>query len=72
MARDTVLDVVERELAEAGIAYTVIDNSKHYKVLFNIAGKPLMIVVARTASDHRAAQNMRSLVRRTIKQALYE
>lgn len=70
MARDTVLAAAESELQAAGIRYSVVSSGKHHKVLFNVAGKPCMVVLAKTTSDHRAHKNARSLVRRTIKQAL--
>ena len=72
MARDNVLAVAEAELEAHGIRYEVRSEGKHYKIRFTVAARNYLIVVSRTSSDHRALQNTRALVRRTIRQALHE
>jgi len=65
MAKTTLLDVVLDALNNAGISYQVLQG-KHYKVRFLLNGKTETIVVARTASDHRAIKNTRALIKRTL------
>lgn len=64
------LEATKRELEEAGIAYTVEQGRRHYKVRFTVRGQQLMVTCSRTSSDHRAAINARLHVRREIRRAL--
>lgn len=66
----TPLEATKRELEAAGIAFSVDDSGRHYKVRFTVRGQRLMVVCSRTTSDHRAALNARLQVRRTIRHAL--
>lgn len=66
----TPLEATKRELEAAGIAFSVEDSGRHYKVRFTVRGQLLTVVCSRTTSDRRAALNARLLVRRTIRQAL--
>lgn len=64
------LEATKRELEGAGIAYTVEQGRKHYKVRFTVRGQGCMVTCSRTSSDHRAALNARLQVRREIRKAL--
>ena len=66
----TPLEATKRELEAAGIAFSVDDGGRHYKVRFTVRGQQLMVVCSRTSSDHRAALNARLQVRREIRRAL--
>jgi len=67
----TPLESTCRELRESGIPYTVDDSGKrHTKVRFTVRGRTWMVVVSRSASDHRAALNARLTVRREIRRAI--
>lgn len=64
------LEATKRELEAAGIAFSVELGKRHYKVRFQVRGKPCMVTCSRTSSDHRAALNARLQVRREIRRAL--
>lgn len=67
MAKETPVTAVLAELAAAGVEHRV-DQGKHYKVRFWVAGRQYTYVVARTASDHRAMKNAQMGVRRILRE----
>lgn len=67
MAKQTLVDVAIAELVAVGLEYRV-DQGKHYKVRFWALGRQYTYVVARSASDHRAAQNVRTGIRRILRE----
>lgn len=60
------LMVVIETLNGLGIPYT-IQNGKHLKLKFEIAGHCEVIIIPRSPSCWRAAQNARATVRRILK-----
>jgi len=67
MAKETLVSIVIAELRAVGLEYRV-DQGKHYKVRFWVKGHQYTYVVARSASDHRAAKNAQLGVRRILRE----
>lgn len=70
--KNECLDAVTGALEEAGIAYTVGHGGKHYRIDFEVNGRRCRTTCPVTPSDHRAALNSASQVRRIIRQAQEE
>jgi hypothetical protein len=64
------LDATCDELKSAGIAFAIHRGKRHDKVRFNINQRSCLVVVSRSASDHRAGLNARLTVRRIIRKAM--
>ena len=63
----TPLDAALDELAEHGIPCRV-EGGTHWKIVFEHRGRKRTVVVARSASDWRAAENARAHVRRKLRE----
>lgn len=70
--KNECLDAVAAVLDEAGIAYTIGHGGKHYRIDFEVNGRRCRTTCPVTPSDHRAALNGASQVRRIIRQAQEE
>ncbi|WP_246695436.1 Bro-N domain-containing protein [Methylobacterium sp. P1-11] len=70
--KNDCLDAVTAVLDELGIAYAVGRGGKHHRIDFEVNGRRCRTTAPVTPSDHRAALNGASQVRRIIRQAQEE
>ena len=68
MARDTGLDWVKRELAKAGVPYTVKQGGIHAKVRFTVGGVTQFYVCTQNKNAGRSKRNARAGIRRMLRQ----
>lgn len=67
MARECMAQEVLGELDSLGIQGRVREGRKHYKVLFEVAGRKLMYTCSKSQSDRRASKNARADIRRMVR-----
>ncbi len=56
-----------QELDDAGIAWEIEAGSRHYRLMYEVEGKPVMMIVSGSPSDRRSRMNLRSQVKSSIK-----
>ena len=69
MRRAECLDAVTSVLKESGIAYTIERGGKHLRVRYWVGDRRCVATVSLSPSDRRAAFNVRTQTRRSIREA---
>jgi len=72
MIKREVAAVVTHEFQAVSLPYELEHGAKHPRVRFHMSGRRYTYVLPGSASDHRAIKNLRSGLRRLIRQAMVE